>query len=65
MPLLRAATKIETGRRKRSTTSDYPNNIVGVGQLPLVVSPTIANVRLYHVLIDGREALNLISLMAF
>jgi hypothetical protein len=64
MSLLRAATKIETGR-KRSTTSDYPNNIVGAGQLSFVVSPTIANVRLYHVLIDGGEALNLISLMAF
>jgi hypothetical protein len=35
------------------------------GQLPLVVSPTVANIRLYHVLIDGDAALNLISLTAF
>jgi hypothetical protein len=32
---------------------------------PLVVSPTIANIKLYHVLIDGGAALNLISLAAF
>jgi hypothetical protein len=45
--------------------SDCPKNMVGVGQLPLVVSSTITNVRLYHVLIDGRAALNLISLTTF
>jgi hypothetical protein len=39
--------------------------MAGVGQLPLVVSPTIANVKLYHILIDGGAALNLISLAAF
>jgi hypothetical protein len=26
--------------------SDYPKNMSGVGQLPLVVSPTIANINL-------------------
>jgi hypothetical protein len=46
-------------------TSDYPKNMAGAGQLPLVVSPTIANVRLYHILIDGGAVLNLISLAAF
>jgi hypothetical protein len=45
--------------------SNCPKNLSGVGQLPLVVSSTISNIRLYHVLIDGRAALNLISLVAF
>jgi hypothetical protein len=45
--------------------SDCPKNMAGAGQLPLVVTPTIANVSLFHVLIDGRAALNLISLAAF
>jgi hypothetical protein len=34
-------------------------------QLPLLVSPTISNIKLYHVLIDGGVALKLISLAAF
>jgi hypothetical protein len=46
-------------------TTDGPSSMVGVRQLPLLVSPTIANVKLYHVLIDGGVALNLISLAAF
>jgi hypothetical protein len=46
-------------------TSDYSKNISGAGHLPLVISPTIANVRLYHVLMDGGAALNLVSLPAF
>jgi hypothetical protein len=41
--------------------SDYPKNMAGAGQLPLLVSPTITNVRLYHILVDGGVALNLIS----
>jgi hypothetical protein len=45
--------------------SDCPKNMSGVGQLPLVISLTIANIRLYRVLVDGRAALNLISLAAF
>jgi hypothetical protein len=45
--------------------SDYPKNMAGAGQLLLVISPTIANARMYHVLIDGCATLNLISLMAF
>jgi hypothetical protein len=45
--------------------SDCPKNVVRAGQLLLVVSPTIANVRLYHVIIDGGTALNLISLASF
>jgi hypothetical protein len=45
--------------------SDYPRSMAGAGQLPLLVSPTIVNVKLYHVLIDGGVALNLISLEAF
>jgi hypothetical protein len=46
-------------------TSNYPKNMAGAGQLPLVISPTIANVRLYHVLVDGGATLNLIILAAF
>jgi hypothetical protein len=46
-------------------TSYCPKNMSRARQLPLVVSPTIANIRLYHVLIDGGVALNLISLVAF
>jgi hypothetical protein len=45
--------------------SDYPENMSGAGQLLLVDSPTIANIRLYHILVDGGAALNLISLVAF
>jgi hypothetical protein len=45
--------------------TDCPKSTVGVRQLPLLVFPTIVNVKLYHVLIDGGETLNLISLAAF
>jgi hypothetical protein len=46
-------------------SSDCPKNMAAAGQLPLVISLTIANVRLYHTLIDGGAALNLTSLTAF
>jgi hypothetical protein len=45
--------------------SDCPKSLAGAGQLLLIVSPTIANIKLYHVLIDGGATLNLISLAAF
>jgi hypothetical protein len=45
--------------------SDCPMNMAGVRQLPLVICPTITNVRLYHVLIIGGAALNPISLVTF
>jgi hypothetical protein len=45
--------------------SDYPKSMVSAGQLPLLVSPTISNVKLYHILIVGGATLNLISLAAF
>jgi hypothetical protein len=45
--------------------SDCPKSMAGVRQLPLLVSLTIVNNKLYHVLIDGGVALNLISLAAF
>jgi hypothetical protein len=45
--------------------SDCPKSIAGAGQLPLLVSPTIVNIKLYHVLIDGGAVMNLISLVAF
>jgi hypothetical protein len=46
-------------------SSDCPKSMAGAGQLPPLVSPTISNVKLYHVLIDGGASLNLISLAAF
>jgi hypothetical protein len=45
--------------------SNYHKSMARAGQLPLLVSSTIINVKLYHVLIDGGAALNLISLAAF
>jgi hypothetical protein len=45
--------------------SNCPKNMGGAEKLPLVVSPTITNVSMYHILIDGGAALNLISLTAF
>jgi hypothetical protein len=39
--------------------------MAGVGQLPQLVSPTISNVKLYHVFIDGGATLNLISFTVF
>jgi hypothetical protein len=45
--------------------SDCPKSMTRAGQLLLLVSPTIANIKLYHILIDGGATLNLISLAAF
>jgi hypothetical protein len=45
--------------------SDCPENMAGAGVLPLVTAPTIANVRLHHVLIDGGTGLSVISYAAF
>jgi hypothetical protein len=39
--------------------------MAGAGVLPLVTAPTIANVRLHHVLIDGGAGLSVISYAAF
>jgi hypothetical protein len=39
--------------------------MAGVGVLPLVTAPTIANIKLHHVLIDGGTGLNIISYAAF
>jgi hypothetical protein len=57
-------------QRWRSTTisfgaSDCPDNMAGVGILPLITAPVIANMRLHHVLIDGGASLNVISHAAF
>ena len=41
--------------------TDHPDRSVGVGKLPLVVSPTINNVRVTKILVDGGAGLNLIS----
>jgi hypothetical protein len=45
--------------------SDCPENMAGAGVLPLVTAPTIGNVRLHHVLIDGGAGLSVISYAAF
>jgi hypothetical protein len=45
--------------------SDYPDNMVGAGILPLITAPIITNMRLHHVLIDGGAGLNAISHAAF
>jgi hypothetical protein len=42
-----------------------PKNMAGARQLLLLISLIIANIRLYHILVDGGAALNLISLPAF
>jgi hypothetical protein len=45
--------------------SDCPENMAGVGVLPLVTALTISNVRLHHVLIDRGAGLSVISYAAF
>jgi hypothetical protein len=45
--------------------SDCPKNMAGAGVLPLVTAPTIANVRLHHVVIDGGAGLSVISYAVF
>jgi hypothetical protein len=57
-------------QRWRSTTisfepSNYPENMAGAGVLPLVTAPTIANIKLHHVLIDRGAGLNVISYAVF
>ena len=56
--------------RWRSTTisfgpSDFPENMAGAGVLPIITAPVIANIRLYHVLVDGGAGLNVISYAGF
>jgi hypothetical protein len=45
--------------------SDCPENMAGAGVLPLVTAPTISNICLHHVLIDGGAGLSVISYAAF
>ena len=45
--------------------SNCPENMAGAGVLPLVTAPFIANIRLYHMLIDSGAGLNIISYAAF
>jgi hypothetical protein len=52
------APKAAPHQRWRSTTisfgpSDCLENMAGAGVLPLVTAPTIANIKLHHMLIDG------------
>jgi hypothetical protein len=62
--------KVAPHQRWRNTTisfgpSDCPENMAGAGVLPLITAPTIANVCLHHVLIDGGAGLSAISYGAF
>jgi hypothetical protein len=62
--------KVAPHQRWKNTTisfgpSDCLENMAGAGVLPLVTAPTIANVRLHHVLIDGDAGLSVISYAAF
>ena len=41
---------------------DHPDRITAVGCLPLLVSPTIRNLQVRKMLVDGGAGLNLISL---
>jgi hypothetical protein len=64
------APKAVPHQRWRSTTisfgpSDCPENMAGAGVLPLLTAPTIAYIRLHHVLIDRGASLNVISYVAF
>ena len=40
---------------------DHPDRTTAVGCLPLLVSPTIRNLRVNKILVDGGAGLNLIS----
>ena len=42
-------------------TEDHPDRTTAVGCLPLLVSPTIRNLKVTKVLVDGGASLNLIS----
>ena len=44
---------------------DHPDRTSGVGVLPLVVSPTINNIKVTKMLVDGGASLNLISTAIF
>jgi hypothetical protein len=65
-----ATPKVAPHQRWKNTTisfgpSDCPENMAGTGVLPLVMAPTIANVRLHHVLIDEGAGLSVISYAVF
>jgi hypothetical protein len=45
--------------------SDYQEKMTGAGQLSLVTSPTITNIKVHHVLIDRGAAISAMSLHAF
>ena len=39
---------------------DHPESTMGVGRLPIVVTPTIRNLKVERVLIDGGSGLNVL-----
>jgi hypothetical protein len=46
-------------------TIDCLSNMVGAGILPLLVTPTISNFKMCHMLINGGASLSVMSLHAF
>nr|CAE03836.3 OSJNBb0013J13.13 [Oryza sativa Japonica Group] len=70
--LLAAAPTHEATRRARWSEvaltfdqTDHPPCVARGGQIAMVVSPTVCNVKLGRVLIDGGAALNILSPLAF
>nr|AAT44202.1 putative polyprotein [Oryza sativa Japonica Group] len=70
--LLAAAPTHEATRRARWSEvaltfdqTDHPSCVARGGQIAMVVSPTVCNVKLGRVLIDGGAALNILSPAAF
>ncbi len=70
--LLAAVPKHEAARKARWSEvkltfdqSDHPTVLARGGKLALVVSPTIHNVRMKRVLVDGGASLSIISPAAF
>jgi len=56
--------------RWRSTTisfgpSDCPENMAGAGVLPIITARVIANITLYHVMVEGGAGFNDISYATF
>ena len=45
--------------------SDCPKNMAGAGVLPIIIASVIANITLYHVLVDGGAGFNVINYATF
>jgi hypothetical protein len=58
------AVRQQPGETLRAFISRF-TKVRGTSVLPLVTAPTIANIKLHHVLIDGGAGLNVISYVVF